>query len=153
MALAAIISATDVLREAWAFAQTRPHAQQRHMTLTIPWPLPGVMADRDQLFLLLYNLLDEGFRTSPPGDTLAIRVAKEGLDLMIELTHKSQNALDPRLPAGLRDLRSWREAPVPGNGLDLVRTMVEALGGQIAQCLDEDDRRRITIHLPLIQPA
>ena len=117
-----------------------------------------VLSDRDKLVQILSSLVDNAIKYSPAGG--AVRIACERRDGFL-LVHVSDEGLGipaadvPRLftrfhrieRAGLEQVRST------GLGLYLVKSLVQALGGEIGVATREGRGSTFTIRVPLATSA
>jgi two-component system OmpR family sensor kinase len=125
----------ELLREVEVSVREQPGAAERRLRLTLPeapWPLPAVRGDADLLFLAVHNLAVNAVKFTRPSDTIEIRAAEDGDEVVIEVADTG-----PGIPASELD-EVWEElargqaargVPGTGLGLPLVRTIVARHGG------------------------
>jgi two-component system OmpR family sensor kinase len=127
----------ELLQQVVELARDRPEAADRRLTLTLPhapWPLPVIAADRDLLLLVAHNLLDNALKFTRPGDTIEVRAAEDGAQVVIELADTGPGIAADDLPQVWEELyrgQGARGVPGSGLGLALVRAIVERHGGQV----------------------
>ncbi|HEY0503271.1 MAG TPA: ATP-binding protein [Lysobacter sp.] len=110
-----------------------------------------VRGDRDQLFQMLVNLLDNALKFAPAGSevALSLRTAPDGVVLHIDDD-------GPGIPEAERErvfdrfqrLESHRGTPGSGLGLSLVRAIVQRHGGQVV-LVDRAPGLRVQVTLPM----
>jgi len=129
----------QVLAEAVELAEERPEAATRQIRLTLPrapWPLPPVPGDRDLLFLVAYNLLDNALKYTRSGDTVEVRAYEDGTSVVLEVADTGCG-----IPPEDRehvferffrvDKARARDSGGYGLGLSICKSIVEAHGGTI----------------------
>lgn len=147
---ASCVNASDLLKEAWTLARGRMQARGCHMILTLQFPLPQLRGDRDQLFLVVYNLLDNALQRAVDGHAIEMQAFEDADSLVIEVMMKGSILSETdRLSFTSVTPPRWREAPIPGHGLGLVRTIVEDHGGQVVLRSATDRSSVISIRLPV----
>ena len=109
-----------------------------------------VRGDRDQLFQLVVNLLDNALKHAPPGSDveLALDTTPDGVRLQVA-------DRGPGIPVVDRDrvfdrflrLEAHRGTPGVGLGLSLVRAIARHHGGRVA-LLDNAPGLRVVVVLP-----
>ncbi len=149
------VDLTDLLEDAYTFAQEMPEADGRQLTLSIPrapWPLPTIAGDRDLLFLAVYNLLNNALKFTQPGDTIEMRASENGAFVLIEVADTGPGIPENELPYVWQELyrgRGARGIPGSGLGLALVRAIVLRHGGQIGIRSRPGQGTQINLRLPL----
>jgi two-component system OmpR family sensor kinase len=149
------VNLAGLLQEVGAYAQEKPESEDRRVTLTLPqapWPLPTVMADRDLLYLAVYNLLDNALKFTRPGDTVEVRAFEDGASVVIEVADTGPGIPEDELPHVWEELyrgQGARAAPGSGLGLALVRAIVELHGGQINLRSRAGQGTVFTVRLPI----
>ncbi len=117
------IDTAKLLQETYELIQEQEEAQTRAWTLSIPqapWPLPYVMADRDLLFLAVYNLIDNALKFTHPGDTIELRAYEDDTSVMIEVADTGPGIPEGDLPRVWEELyRGESSQGIPGSGLGL----------------------------------
>jgi len=131
------VNLAELLEQVVEFAQDRPEAEDRRLTLTLPqapWPLPAILGDRDLLLLVIHNLLDNALKFTRPGDTIEVRAFEDGDSVVIEVADTGPGIADEDLPHVWEELyrgKSARGAPGSGLGLALVQAILLRHGGQV----------------------
>ena len=131
------VNLAELLQQVVEFAQDRPGAEERRLTLTLPqapWPLPSVPGDRDLLLLVIHNLLDNALKFTRPGDTVEVRAFEDGDSVVIEVADTGPGIADEDLPHVWEELyrgKSARGVPGSGLGLALVQAILLRHGGQV----------------------
>ena len=145
----------DLLQEALAAARERPEAAVRRLTLTLPqapWPLPHILGDRDLLFVMVYNLLDNALKFTRPGDMLELRAAEDGAGVVVEVADTGPGIPPTEVNMIWEELyrgQSARGVPGSGLGLALVRAIAERHNGQATLRSRPGQGTVFTVHLPL----
>ena len=136
-----------------AFDLYEPIAAERGIALAPQFEALRVRGDKDQLFQLLVNLLDNAMKHAPAGTTVDLQVARTGGHACLVVGDRG-----PGIPAQERDrvfdrfhrLESHRGTPGIGLGLSLVRAIALRHHARIA--LDDNEPGlRATISLPLVR--
>jgi two-component system OmpR family sensor kinase len=110
------------------------------------------MADRDLLYLAVYNLLDNALKFTRPGDTVEVRAFEDGASVVIEVADTGPGIPEDELPHVWEELyrgQGARAAPGSGLGLALVRAIVELHGGQINLRSRAGQGTVFTVRLPI----
>jgi signal transduction histidine kinase len=110
---------------------------RRHTFVSeVPAALPSVLADRERLESVLYNLLDNALKYSPRGGRIVVRAAAGDDAVEVSITDEG-GGIAPADRAHVFEPYFRAEAqarsPIPGHGLGLYlcRAIVEAHGGRI----------------------
>jgi two-component system sensor histidine kinase KdpD len=109
------------------------HRHRLNVELAADLPLLG--GDEVLLEHVLFNLLDNAAKYSPPGSTIELRAFRDADDVVIEVTDEG----DGIAPAELERIfekfyraeRPGRASPGIGLGLSICRGYIEAMGGHI----------------------
>lgn len=113
----------QLLTELLLLMRERPDAIccQLHLTLPqAPWPLPPIRGDRDLLFLVFHNLLDNALKFSSQGDTIELRAYEDGAQVVAEVADTGPGIAEEELPHLGEELYRGRAARgVEGSGLGL----------------------------------
>lgn len=145
----------ELLEQVIELARDRPEAQARRLALVLPqapWPLPVVLADRDLLLLVIHNLLDNALKFTRPSDTIEVRAAEDGAQVVIEFADTGPGIADGDLNQVWEELYRGQSAHgVPGSGLGLAlaRAIVERHGGQVGLRSRAGQGTVFTLRLPL----
>ncbi len=131
------VDISELLQEVATVAEERPDADSRHIALTLPqapWPLPMVSGDRDLLFLLFHNLVDNAMKFTQPGHTIELRAFEDGSKVVVEVADTGPGIPDVEVPLVWEELyrgENARGVPGSGIGLALVRAIVERHNGEV----------------------
>lgn len=144
--LAALVQDAVELFEAVA----EERGQHLHVATT-PVQVPG---DRDQLFQLLANLLDNAIKYALPGSIIRVELTRQGDEAQLSVSDPG-----PGIPEADRErvfdrfvrLESHRGSPGNGLGLALVRVIVRHHGGRI-RLEDARPGLRVVVSLPARDP-
>ena len=145
----------ELLQQVVELARDRPEAADRRLSLTLPqapWPLPTLLADRDLLLLVAHNLLDNALKFTRPGDTIEVRAAEDGAQVVIELADTGPGIAEADLAHIGEELyrgQGARGVPGSGLGLALVRAIVERHEGQVGLRSRAGQGTVVTVRLPI----
>jgi two-component system OmpR family sensor kinase len=151
------VDMSELLREVLTATEERPEADGRHLTLTLPqapWPLPPVPGDRDLLFLLFHNLLDNALKFTQPGNTIELRAFEDGSKVVVEVADTGPGIPEKEVPLVWEELyrgENARGVPGSGIGLALVRAIAERHHGAVSLRSRVGQGTVFTIHLPAQQ--
>lgn len=149
------VDMTELLEEVFALAQDHPRAADRDLTLAVPrapWPLPTVSADRDLLFLAVYNPLDNALKFTQPNDTIELRAAEDDGEVVIEIADTGPGIPEDEIPQVWDELYRGEDArgvPGSGLGLSLVRAIVKRHGGEAGIRSRSGQGTLVTLRLPV----
>jgi two-component system, OmpR family, sensor histidine kinase KdpD len=146
-------SIEEVVGSALRFA--RPALRGHRVDLALQPGLPLVEFDAILVERVLYNLLENAGKHTPPGST--VRVAADVRDAALEVCVSDDG---PGVPRGHEEavfekfVRVDRASPVPGVGLGLAisRAIVEAHGGRIGVARAAAGGAQFCFTLPLGEP-
>ncbi len=110
-----------------------------------------INGDRDQLFQMLVNLIDNAIKYSPAGSTITLALKRQGNRLFLGVSDNG-----PGIPVAERErvfdrfvrLESHRGSPGNGLGLSLVRAIALHHGGRV-WLEDAQPGLRVMVELPL----
>jgi signal transduction histidine kinase len=128
-----------------------PIGAERAIRLNIDLAPADVHGDRDQLFQMLVNLLDNALKFAPAGGGvgMSLRATADGAVLCIDDNGPGIPETDrERVFDRFQRLESHRGTPGSGLGLSLVRAIVHRHGGRI-ELLDRAPGLRVQVWLPL----
>lgn len=128
-----------------------PIAMARDIRLTAALVPARVRGDRDQLFQLVVNLIDNALKYVPDHGAIDVALAVEGARVQLDIADNG-----PGIPEAERErvfdrfqrLEAHRGSPGVGLGLSLVRAIVRHHGGVI-HLLDNAPGLRVRVVLPL----
>jgi len=149
------VDINEMLNEAFNLAKDQPNANERELKLTIPqapWPLPVIQGDRDLLFLVVHNLLDNAIKYTSPGNRIEVRAFEDGSTLVMEVADTGQGIPEDELCHIGEELYRGRGARgIPGNGLGLalVRSIIQRHGGQTIIRSRAAQGTVVTLRLPV----
>ncbi len=117
-----------------------------------PRPLPPVFADRDLLFLALYNIISNAVKYSQPGATVECRGHEEGANVVLVVADTGRGIPPEELEAVWDELvRGGQVHDVPGSGLGLpmVAAIMRRLGGkyELSSLLERGTTVRLALPL------
>jgi signal transduction histidine kinase len=127
-----------------------PSAAERDIRVRVDLHTVWVRGDRDQLFQVVVNLLDNALKYAPAGSEVATRLQECDEGVVLEISDDG-----PGIPEADRErvfdrfqrLETHRGSPGVGLGLSLVRAIVHRHGGRIA-LLDSAPGLRVRVILP-----
>lgn len=122
------------------------------LTLELADPLPQIMGDEDQLGRVLWNLLDNAIKFTPPGGKIAVVSRWEDGQVVIEVRDTGMGIPEDELPklfSEFRRLRSAGKIEGTGLGLFIVKTIVEAHGGKVAAESQEGRGATFSLWFPI----
>jgi signal transduction histidine kinase len=128
-----------------------PIGAERAVRLNIDLAPADVHGDRDQLFQMLVNLLDNALKFAPAGGEvgMSLEATADGAVLCIDDNGPGIPETDrERVFDRFQRLESHRGTPGSGLGLSLVRAIVHRHGGRI-ELLDRAPGLRVQVWLPL----
>jgi signal transduction histidine kinase len=131
------VDMSDLLQEVISVAEERPEAEGWKLTLSlpkVPWPLPPVAGDRDLLFLLFHNLIDNALKFTQPGSTIELRAFEDRSKVVVEVADTGPGIPEEEAPLVWDELyrgEGARGVPGSGIGLALVRAITERHNGEI----------------------
>jgi signal transduction histidine kinase len=123
-----------------------------HLVIEIEPDLPAFVGDRTRLVQVLYNLLSNAARFSPPGGEIRLTASHRGERMLFVIEDEGPGITDEMKSAILTRL----DTPAAGGrqrgaglGLSIVRTFVNMHGGTISAERREPKGSRIIVNLPL----
>jgi signal transduction histidine kinase len=124
----------------------------------VPATLPRVAADRERIHQVLFNLLDNAFRFTPTGGSVAVTAIRAGDSCEVQVRDTGPGIPEEHL--GLVFERFYRVDPArsrddggTGIGLAIARSVVEAHGGRIWAEASAGGGASIRFVLPLVATA
>lgn len=127
-----------------------PIGGERAVRLRAQLPPAPVHGDRDQLFQMLVNLLDNALKFAPSGSevVLSLRATQDGVLLQVDDDGPGIPEADrERVFDRFQRLEAHRGTPGSGLGLSLVRAIVRRHGGQV-RLADRAPGLRVQVLLP-----
>lgn len=132
------IDMNPLLLEVYEYIQEKEEAKSRNFGISIPqapWPLPYVSGDRDLLFLVVHNLMDNALKFSAPGDTIELRAYEDGSRLIVEVADTGLGIRESERAFIWDELYRGEDArgiPGSGLGLALVKSIIQRHNGTVA---------------------
>lgn len=137
-----------------------PLARAARLTIHVEVPshLPYVATNAEAMWMVVRNLLDNAIRNTPAGGAVTLQARGDERTVVLAVADTGQGIAAEHLPrifdrfyrAESGTIRSGRGA---GLGLTLVKSLVEAFGGQISVDSQVERGTRFTITLPSIVPS
>ena len=128
-----------------------PIAAERGIRITTELHDAAVRGDRDQLFQLLVNLLDNALKYAPAGSEVALSLEAQPDGVCLQLADAGPGIPEHervRVFDRFQRLEAHRGSPGVGLGLSLVRAIVAHHGGRI-ELQDNAPGLRVQVMLPL----
>ena len=128
-----------------------PIAAERGIRITTALQAMAVRGDRDQLFQLLVNLLDNALKYAPTGSEVALSLEAQPDGVCLQLADAGPGIPEHervRVFDRFQRLEAHRGSPGVGLGLSLVRAIVAHHGGRI-ELHDNAPGLRVRVILPL----
>lgn len=115
-----------------AAATIRPRAAEKGIELNVQLPpdLPQIEVDGGRIQQVVFNLLDNGLRHTPEGGRLAV-TARADADWVTVYVSDTGQGFDPELAPLLFERFYKRHSGGRGLGLAIVRSIVQAHGGEV----------------------
>ncbi len=124
----------------------------------VPADLPPVFADPERVHQVLFNLLDNAVRFTPPGGHVVVRATRHNGNCEIRVEDTGSGIAPEHLPRLFE--RFYRVDPArsrddggTGIGLAIARSVVEAHGGRIRAESELGKGSVFTFELPVAAPA
>jgi two-component system sensor histidine kinase KdpD len=140
-----------------ALDAARPALERHRVEVALATDLPLVEFDATLIERVLYNLLENAGKYTPPGSVVTLHAEVAGNELVVSVSDTG-----PGIPKGQEEAifekftRGTRESATPGVGLGLAisRAIVEAHQGRIWAASAPEGGARFTFTLPLgVPPA
>lgn len=151
------VDMSELLQDVAAMTEERPEAEGRQITLTLPqapWPLPPVPGDRDLLFLLFHNLLDNAIKFTQPGNKIELRAFEDGARVVVEVADTGAGIPEKDALLVWNELyrgENARGISGSGIGLALVRAIAERHNGEVFLRSRLGQGTVFTLRLPVYQ--
>lgn len=145
---------TELLEECLDAMRAHPEWEQREVSLMLPkapWPLPSILGDRDLLFLVYYNLLDNALKFTNVGDSIEVRAYDDQDSVVVEVADTGPGIDAHELPYVWSELYrgfTARGRPGSGLGLALVKIVAERHGGKVGLQSRPGQGTKVTVRLP-----
>ncbi len=137
----------------WAVSQINKTSDVHDIALSIPEGLPLVLADRDKLCRVFFNLLDNAVKFSPAGGTIAVTASAGGSAIQCSIADHGIGISEADFER-IFDKFFRSEAAESNNiagtglGLPLVKHIVESHGGTISLSSRFGSGSTFTVSLP-----
>jgi two-component system phosphate regulon sensor histidine kinase PhoR len=153
------VAIAEVIREVLKTMAPQAAAKRIAIEENLPAEIPPVCADRDRVFQILLNILDNAIKFTPPegaikitvakqnGETVAIRIADTGIGI-------PKNDL-PRLGERFYRVEKTRSRDSGGTGLGLsiVKHLMAAHGGRMEIESTPGQGTTVSLYFPASQPT
>ena len=139
-------------------ASLEPTAQAKRLSVVVrrDGPVPPVRGDANRLQQVIWNLLSNAFKFTPPDGHVTVRLAAVGDDVQLAVQDSGQGIPAAFLPFVFdrfrqSDASTTRLHGGLGLGLAIVKNLVELHGGTVEACSDGAGRGScFTIRLPAV---
>lgn len=144
----------ELLQEVVEAVEIHQPASDRQLTVVAPqapWPPPPVRADRDLLYLAIFNLVDNSMKFSKSGDAVELRLMENGDWITVEVADTGCGINQEEQPEVWHELyRGSQSRKVEGSGLglSLVKAIVERHQGRISLRSRPGQGTVVTMELP-----
>lgn len=126
----------------------------RPVAIDIPASAPLLSIDPILVQQLLVNLLENAAKHTPPGSEIAVRAAREGRTLVVEVADRGAG-----IPPGEEErvFERFHRAAAPGIagvglGLPIARAIAQAHGGRLTAARRPDGGSLFRLTLPILEP-
>jgi two-component system sensor histidine kinase BaeS len=116
--------------------------------------LPPILVDPERLEQILFNLINNAVRHSPPGGLVHLSAAQDGDSIRIDVADTGEgiapdelNLIWDRFYRG----RNAKDARGSGIGLSLVRELTEAMGGAVCVASTLGEGAQFTLRFPIVR--
>jgi PAS domain S-box-containing protein len=149
-----LLDLAQIVDAALEMAKDTAVAGRRHLSVSVPAEPLTVEGDRVRLVQILANLLNNAAKFTDEGGRIALRVARRGQEVQIEVEDDGHGIAPARL-GEVFEMFSQAEAGQGvglGIGLNLVRSLVALHGGSVTAASEGQGRgATFTVSLPLCQ--
>lgn len=131
------VDLNEMLTEVVEMAQGQPAYQGRDVRLVlpqVPWPVPKITGDRDLLWLVFYNLVDNALKYTQPQNSVEVRAFEDGHFVVVEVADNGPGIAEADLERIFEELyraSSARGIEGSGLGLALAQRIVQRHGATI----------------------
>lgn len=128
------------------------------LRMDVPPHLPGVVADAEAMRIVIRNLLDNAFKYTPAGGQIVLTARAEPTAVVVQVSDTGMGIPADALPHIFErfyraDKARSRAQGGAGLGLSIVKTLIEAHGGQVGAESAIGQGTRVWFSLPILQPA
>ncbi len=129
-------SLQDLVSDTLESMSAQAEAHQLSLSGSVSQELPKVRMDTPRVQRVLYNLVQNAIRHTPPDGTVQIRTQDAGSEVQIEVTDSGEGLTNDELPRVFdwsyrTDSSRSRASGGAGLGLSIAKGIVEAHGGHI----------------------
>jgi len=152
------VNIAEVIGEVGKTLASQAAARQIALEEDIPAPLPPFYADRDRVFQILLNILDNAIKFTPPGGTVRITATgDDGGFLVVRISDTGIGIPKQDLPRlGERFYRveknRSRESGGTGLGLSIVKHLMAAHGGRLEIASAPGEGTTVSLFFPAAGP-
>ena len=145
----------EAVREAISICEPQIEAKQHRLTVDLAAPRHRLRADRSRLQQVVWNVLSNAAKFTPPEGEIRVTSAMEGENFRLTVADTGIGILPDKLPSifdAFNQAGEWvaREYGGLGLGLAISKAVVEAHGGTIrAESAGADQGTTVTIDIPL----
>lgn len=135
-----------------ATATVRPSAEKRgvEVVLSLADARPQVRADAGRIQQVMFNLLDNSLRHTPPGGQVTVEVARHEGHVRVSVCDTGPG-IDPDLLPVVFERFHKQNSPGRGLGLSIVRSIVRAHGGEVGVHSARGQGATFWFALPLVR--
>jgi heavy metal sensor kinase len=138
--------------------EMRPLAQAGKLRVSVEGSRVGAWADRQRLEQVVRNLLDNGFKHSPPGSAVCVRVWDRPQEVGLTVTDSGPGIPEEALPHVFDrffrvDTARSRGDGGSGLGLAICREIAEAHGGSVSVESATGHGSAFSLTLPALRPT
>jgi signal transduction histidine kinase len=126
--------------------------KQLSLKLDLEEPLPDIMGDEGQIDRVLWNLLGNAIKFTPRGGTIHLRSVRENGEICVSVSDTGMGIPKEELPMLFTEFgRLNGSAKIEGTGLGLfiVKTIVEAHGGNVRVESEQGKGSTFTLRFPV----
>ncbi len=134
-------------------ALTRERARRQNLTVEMDCPpdIGGIVADERRIKQVLFNLISNAIKFTPPGGRILVTARRAGDDVTLVVSDNGIGIPEPQQTVVFEKFRksgSGTRQPGIGVGLALVRSFVELHGGTVALHSATGQGTTVTCTLP-----
>jgi signal transduction histidine kinase len=155
---ATIVHVPDLFEPLWDYFQPRAEAGQVILARDLPDSLPLVLADAEKMYWVLYQLLDNAIKFTPPGGQVCVTAAAGPASMRLSVRDTGVGIRPENLGRIFEPFAQAGGAPgqlVDGTGLGLalVKRIVEAHHARVEVASQVGQGSTFAFELPLARPA
>ena len=150
-----------LLRDVLRMVELRAEAKGLSLRVHVPPGLPSVQVDQRATIQILLNLVGNAIKFTPPGGTVAVSVAAQGPEVLVQIADTGPG-IDPALLARLGrpfeqaddlEIDVTRENKGTGLGLAISRALAERQGGRLTIASEPGQGTTVEFTLPAVPHA